>query len=144
MRFFFLFFSPLGLPFPQVPLQEPFLNTHANKRGNVSFRGWQNKEPGRGASSFAAGAGPPQQGCNRALIHFQQVQRALKEPTFPKTFSLVFPNVLYTAASCVLPLHSISLRLESSWVGKINIAETGRDIYQYTILCSCIIQLWLI
>ena len=110
----FFFFPPLYLPFPQVLLQEPFLNAHANKRRNVSFYGWQDNEPGRVGSSFAAGTGHPQQGCKGALIHFQQVQRVLKEPTFPNTFSLVFPNILYPAAPRGLSLHRVSLRSESS------------------------------
>lgn len=59
------FFSPFStrsawLPFPQVPLQEPFLNAQANKRENVSFHGWQDNQAQRQEGAFAAVRGHPQ------------------------------------------------------------------------------------
>lgn len=110
--------TPLDLPFPQVLLQEPFLSAHANKRRNVSFHGWQDNEPGRVGSSFAAGTGHPQQGCKGALIHFQQVQRVLKEPTLPNIlwyFLIFYIQLLHVDCQSTVFLEGQSqVELESS------------------------------
>lgn len=132
------------LPFPQVPVQEPFLNAHANKRKNVSFRTWQDNEAQRVGRSFAAGTRhPPWGGAKENWSIFNRCKGFWKSPSFLKLCISV--DTLYTAVPRGLSLHYISLKLESSRVGEFNTAETGKHPYKCAICAATLfIILWLI
>lgn len=145
---FVAFFSLLSLtgsavlPFPQVPVQEPFLNAHANKRKNVSFRTWQDNEAQRVGRSFAAGTRhPPWGGAKENWSIFNRCKGFWKSPSFLKLYISV--DTLYTAVPRGSSLHYISL--ESSQVGEFNTAETGKHLYKCAICAATLfIILWLI
>lgn len=123
-----LFFSLLSLtgsavlPFPQVPVQEPFLNAHANKRKNVSFRTWQDNEAQRVGRSFAAGTRhPPWGGAKENWSIFNRCKGFWKSPSFLKLYLCWY--FIYSCSTWIVTALYFS-RVKPSW--RIQYSRDGK------------------
>lgn len=125
---FVAFFSLLSLtgsavlPFPQVPVQEPFLNAHANKRKNVSFRTWQDNEAQRVGRSFAAGTRhPPWGGAKENWSIFNRCKGFWKSPSFLKLYLCWY--FIYSCSTWIVTALYFS-RVKPSW--RIQYSRDGK------------------